>query len=172
MSLWGSQTLTTSLETSSNCLSATFENKNKIDWQHEMQNIGKFHELGYLHKSDNFVKPCDCQIEHCHRYCIGKEVFINKSLKWPLCGRFMKAAFKRISVAQHRSSWIVIALTVILSMSLVSGCIVWIVLALISDLNVYQKALNSIWAVLVMLFIISVTGRFLEKLLEQVTLEL
>lgn len=163
MSLLDSQTSTTFLATSNNCLNATFENKNKIDWQHERQNIGKFPELGYLHKSDNFVKPCDCQIEHCHRYCIGKEVFINKSLRWPLWGRLMKASFKKLSIFNDRSSWIVITLTVILSTLLIVGCIVWIVLALISDFNGYQKALNSICSVLIILFLISVTGKLFES---------
>lgn len=71
--------------------------KDKINWEQEINEVRRFPELEFLHKSETFIQPCHCQSEYWHRYCIGKQIFLNKSLKCHIWGKYMKISFKRKS---------------------------------------------------------------------------
>ena len=74
------------------------ENKSKINWKEENKTIMQFDELKFIHRSDAFIHPWDWHNEAWHRYWIGKELFLNKSLRWKSWEMLFKVAFKRKSI--------------------------------------------------------------------------
>jgi len=140
--------------------------KQQIDWQEEMKTWEQFPELAYLHKSDSFIKPCECHIEHCHRYWIGREVFIKKSIKWSLCGKFLKVGFRQVSLSKRSTAVKCSLLCLIITGTLVIWiCVALVCFALISDLNLYQKVLTIISLFLIAMMstifiVIKSTSRF------------
>lgn len=133
--------------TLNNSWSVIYVSKQKIEWENEVQTMVRFPDLKNLHKSDTFIKPWDWQIEHCHRYWIGKEMFCKKSLKWPLWGKFMKVAFKNVPITQHKPALITMILAITLYTICILGCFTWGIVVLFTSLNPYQKSLNIIGAV-------------------------
>lgn len=121
---------------------AIFVNKAGINWKEENKVISQHEELKFLHKSDVFIHPCDWHNESCHRYWIGKELFLNKSMKCSTCGKYLKLSFKTNTVLKKWQTVVTVGIIALVYVLVVVAWVLWVTLSVLSAMNHYQILVN------------------------------
>ena len=137
-----------------------FENKANINWKEENKLLVIHEELKFLHKSDVFIHPWECHNEIWHRYWIGKEIFLNKSMKCKSWGKFLKISFKNNTIFKKSKSVIILWIIAIIYFIITLGWILWIVFSALSAMNSYQISLSCSSAAILFILTTIFFGNF------------